>query len=201
MLQRLLFTPAHQQTMDTQPVDNNIGLHWYALWVYRGLVAPVIAVCDRDAVQTYRPVRLVERFNDGVRDYVEEPLIANLLFVRADEAYVNTLKSVTQNRGNAYCYPGTNVPAAISDEVMEMFRLVVRAGGHRLESVGIPIDKGDKVRVTDGIFKGAEGYIRRVHGTKRLVVAIEGVVAVAVAHIPRQFLELVEPARQTGVNI
>ena len=170
---------------------NDNGLCWYALWVYRGLTAPIVARCDSDGVQTYRPMRVVERFAKEGKEYVEEPLVANLLFVRADAAYVSGLRSVTRNRGIAYCYPGTNVPAAIADDVMEMFRLVVRVGNRTLESVDIPIDKGDRVRVTDGIFKGAEGYIRRVHGTKRLVVAIEGVVAVAVTHIPRQFLELV----------
>ena len=144
-------------------------------------------------MQTYRPMRIAEHFTDAGKTYEEEPLVSNLLFVRADQAYVNDLKRVTKNRASVYCYPSTTVPAVVTDKEMELFMLVVRAGGHRLESVDIPIDKGDKVRVTDGLFKGAEGYIRRVHGTKRLVVAIEGVVAVAVTHIPRQFLERIEP--------
>lgn len=186
--------------MDDLHGQNDNGLHWYALWVYRGLVGPVIAICDKDGVQTYRPMRLVERFAREGKEYVEEPLISNLLFVRSDAGYVNNLRIVTQNRGAVYCYPGTKDPAAIEDEVMEIFRLVVRVGNRRLESVDIPIDKGDRVRVTEGIFKGAEGYIRRVHGTKRLVVAIEGVVAVAVTHIPKQFLELVEPSKNSNIH-
>ena len=49
--------------------------------------------------------------------------------------------------------------------------------------------KGDRVRVTEGVFKGAEGYITRVHGTKRFVVVIEGIAAVATSYIPGKFLE------------
>jgi len=50
----------------------------------------------------------------------------------------------------------------------------------------------DRVRVIDGEFKGAEGYIKRIKGNRRLVVAIEGVVAVATAYIPSCYLEKVD---------
>lgn len=167
--------------------------HWYALWVYRSLVAPIIAMCDSAEAQTYRPMRLTERFTDGGIEYGEEALVPNLLFVKTTAEHLNEIKRLSKNRGSAYCYPGTYVPAPISDNDMEIFMLVAKKGANRLEQVDFPIDKGDRVRVTDGIFKGAEGYIRRVHGSRRLVVAIEGVVAVAVTHIPRQFLEKINP--------
>lgn len=48
--------------------------------------------------------------------------------------------------------------------------------------------RGDRVRVTEGVFK-AEGYIRRVKGNRRLIVSIEGVVAVATTYIPGCFLK------------
>lgn len=194
--------PVYVRIMEETPCQlSEASLHWYALWVYRSLVAPVVAICDREGVQTYRPMRIVEHFTDAGKTYEEEPLVSNLLFVRTTEEYVHHLKRVTKNRGSAYCYPGTDQPAAVPDKEMEVFMLVARVGGRRLESVEIPIDKGDKVRVTEGMFKGAEGYIRRVHGTKRLVVAIEGVVAVAVTHIPRQFLERIASAGATGIEI
>ena len=169
--------------------------HWYAMWVYRSLVSPIITACERDGVTTYRPMRIAEIFTDRGLEYGEEPIVPNLLFVKASCEYVIGLKQMTQNRGRAYCYPGTAIPAEIEDKTMEMFMFVVKCGARRLEPVSFPIDKGDRVRVTEGLFKGAEGYIRRVHGTKLLVVAIEGVVAVAVSHIPRQWLERIGPPR------
>ena len=42
--------------------------------------------------------------------------------------------------------------------------------------------------VTDGPFKGAEGCIHRIKGNRRLIVAIQGVCAVATAYIPQCFL-------------
>ena len=46
------------------------------------------------------------------------------------------------------------------------------------------------MRVTDGVFKGAEGYVKRIKKDRRLVVSIRGVVAVATSYIPPQFLEI-----------
>lgn len=175
--------------MTTEYKDEQV--RWYALWVYRSLVLPIVALCKQNNVQYYQPVRLVEQFTDSGVVYKEEVVLPNLLFVRTLPELLNEIKRVSKNRGTAYCYPGTSIPAPIEDKAMEMFMLVVKKGVHRVENVDFPVDRGDKVRVTDGIFKGAEGYIRRVHGSRRFVVAIEGVAAVAVTHVPRQFLERV----------
>jgi len=39
------------------------------------------------------------------------------------------------------------------------------------------------------VFRGAEGYIARIRNAKRLIVAIEGVAAVATSYIPKDFME------------
>lgn len=166
---------------------------WYAMWVYRSLVTPIVEFCEKNGTEYYRPVRLAERYTSAGMVYSEVPVVPNLLFVRTSPSELADIKRVSNNRGLPYCYPGTYVPAPIADATMEMFKLVVKKGAQHLECVDFPLDKGDRVRVTDGIFKGAEGYIRRIHGSRRFVVAIEGVVAVAVTHIPRQFLERVNP--------
>lgn len=172
--------------------DKRITQRWYALWVYRGLVSPIVSLCEESNTESYRPMKLAEHYTEGGMEYKEEPILPNLLFVRTTGRNLREIQRLSNNRGHAYCLPGTNIPAPIGDREMEIFMLVVKKGAQKLECVNFPIDKGDRVRVTDGIFKGAEGYIRRVHGSRRFVVAIEGVVAVAVTHIPRQFLERVE---------
>ena len=50
------------------------------------------------------------------------------------------------------------------------------------------------MRVTEGPFKGAEGIIRRIKKDRKLLVAINGVVAVAISHVPAAFLERLGPA-------
>lgn len=52
--------------------------------------------------------------------------------------------------------------------------------------------KGVHVRVIDGPFKGAEGYICRIKKNRRLIVALEGVCAIATSYIPQEFLQVID---------
>ena len=83
-------------------------------------------------------------------------------------------------------------PAIIPDDQMRNFILCtsIQESG-RLEVIADKPDyhRGERVRVIDGIFKGMEGVIKRVKKDRKLIVAIEGVVAVATEYIPRDFLE------------
>ena len=53
------------------------------------------------------------------------------------------------------------------------------------------LTNGDRVRVTDGPFKGAEGILIKIENKreKRVAVKIDGVAAVATASIPRTLIE------------
>ena len=87
-------------------------------------------------------------------------------------------------------------PAVIPDSQMKMFRMVCESGVDGLEFYSdesiVNFKQGDRVRVTqDGPLKGVEGYVKRIKKDRRLLVAIEGFVAVATAFIPPKFLEKV----------
>ena len=78
---------------------------------------------------------------------------------------------------------------------MAMFQLVCSSGTEGLDFFSdediTRYKSGDKVRVLEGPLKGAEGYIKRIKKDRRLLVAIEGFIAVATMYIPPQFLEKV----------
>ena len=86
-------------------------------------------------------------------------------------------------------------PAPIDDREMEMFILVTSAlDGREVEYAGQTFDfkPGERVRVTEGPFKGAEGVIKRIKKDRKLLVSINGIVVVAVSHIPAPFLERIK---------
>ena len=75
---------------------------------------------------------------------------------------------------------------------MDIFILVSSSGEQGLEYFTADDRKfheGEHVEVIDGPFKGAEGYIHRIKGNRRLIVSIEGVCAVATAYIPQPLLK------------
>ena len=89
----------------------------------------------------------------------------------------------------------TGKPAVISDKEMSDFILISGAGSNDLiymsaEEANLKV--GDKVRVIEGIFKGTEGKLVRIKGHKRVLVLIEGVVAVATSYIPTMFLKKID---------
>ena len=84
------------------------------------------------------------------------------------------------------------VPLIIPDREMNIFMLVTSSGEKGMEYLGADSTKfcrGERVRVIDGKFKGAEGYICRIKKNSRLVVAIQGVCAVATSYIPQSFIQ------------
>ena len=95
-----------------------------------------------------------------------------------------------------YAEPGTSAPARVKDKEMEMFILVCRTPAEYLkffdEDFLSKCKVGQKVRVTGGIYEGAEGYIKRIKKDRRLLVRIEGVAVVATGFIPPSLLEPVE---------
>ena len=101
-------------------------------------------------------------------------------------------------RGRGFVYRSADRKSfsVIPDRQMAAFRLVTESGVSGLSFFSdddiTRYKQGDKVRVTEGPLKGAEGYIRRIKKDRRLLVSIEGVVAVATSYIPVHQLEKVE---------
>ena len=99
--------------------------------------------------------------------------------------------------GMVYFYrdPQRKNPGRIDEDQMRNFMLVTSAP----EDCLIPLDEvsydflqGQRVRVTGGIFEGAEGVIKRIKGDRRLIVSITGVTCIATAFIHPSLLEPVE---------
>ena len=148
---------------------------------------------------------------DGKTDtrYIEEgpaifqrvPMVSSLLFVHAGEKEITALdESFKDATGGTkgFIYKkrdseGRFVCEAIPDCQMEAFRLITSHGSEGLEFFSADdisrFATGCKVRVTDGPFKGAVGYVKRIKRNRRLLVAIEGIVAVISAYIDPRLLE------------
>lgn len=152
-------------------------VRWYAIKVYYN-----------------RMTQLREQLTvDGIRFFIPS-MVSSLLFVQASKDYLIQFEEGYRGRLWVYRDLLTGKPSAIPEREMEVFIFVCTAGQQGLSYLGEDkpeYHKGDRVRVTNGVFKGAEGYIKRIKKDRRLVVSIRGVVAVATSYIPPQFLEII----------
>ena len=177
------------QLTDPSPV----GLHWYALKVFWNRVVYLKSLLDPAGVQTYVPLHTVEQYDRGQLSYVEKQLIPSLMFVRCEEKWLRKFKDLHNADFMYYTDPETHKPGVISDAEMRSFILVTSAGaGREVKYFGADAPEyhtGDRVRVIDGIYKGAEGYIKRIKKDRKLIVSVTGVAVVAVSYIHPSFLE------------
>lgn len=169
--------------------------HWYALKVFFNKVFDIEILLTDYGIRSYIPCERQEK--DGKRI----PAINSLMFFHATPETASRINTLLYNKAFVYTTDTNDgkKPYAIPDREMNIFMLVCSAGENGLEYFGtddIRLQKGDRVRVIDGVFKGAEGYIRRIRGNRRLFVSIQGVCAVATSYIPQCFLEKIDNAQQ-----
>ena len=148
--------------------------------------------------QGKRDRRYVE---EGALIYQRRPMVSSLLFFRADEGGLHAVESILKDandnaKGFIYKTADWKQYAIVPDSQMEIFRLVTAKGSEGLDFFSSDditrFKEGRKVRVKEGPFKGAEGYVKRIRRDRRLLVSIEGIVAVATAFIDPQLLETVQ---------
>lgn len=147
--------------------------HWFAARVAPGdtIISKKLAI---DSIHCYRT-----KYAPGI------------LFLRCREAYVLDLIQTFYGRIFFYLDTERKSPAPIPEKEMNNFILVTSVADDMivLDNVTKDFLKGDRVRVTGGLFEGAEGVIKRIKGDRRLVVAIDCFTAVATGYIRPEFLE------------
>ena len=198
---------------------DEVKLNWYALKVFYGKVFEIEARLGDMDLETYIPVRkellkgedhmrALRRLSTpddrrcdnqfiqaGPLIYKRVPVVTSLLFVRAPKDRLKEVEESVKEKGFVYRTADRKTEAVIPDKQMAMFQLVCSSGAEGLEFFAdddiTRYKAGDKVRGLEGPLNGAEGYIKRIRRDRRLLVAIEGFIAVATTFIPPQFLEKV----------
>ena len=129
------------------------------------------------------------------------PMVTSLIFVHAPKERLKEIegcllaKNLLDKSGFIYQSADRQSYAVIPDKQMTSFRLVTSKGSTGLTFFSADeitrFKLGDKVRVKEGPFQGAEGYVKRFRRERRLLVGVEGIVAVATSFIPPELLEIV----------
>ncbi len=168
---------------------------WYAMKAFYNRVTPFKDMLTAAGYPVFVPMKPCPVLVDGVRKVKAVPAIPSLFFLKATAVFVRAFKFDYNDFLMYYPEPGTMVPSAINDKEMEMFQLVCKAPDDGLlffPDNCFDFSEGQKVRVVDGIYKGAEGYIKRIKKDRRLLVRIEGVAVVATSFIHPSLLEPME---------
>ncbi|MGI6756837.1 MAG: UpxY family transcription antiterminator [Bacteroidaceae bacterium] len=175
---------------------DNGSIHWFALKTFYNKLFYVKKELDEAGWKTYVAMTQVEKFNkSGKLEYVEKPLIGQIMFVQCSRSYLVDFKDKHEKDMMFYRDLSTGLPAPIDDVEMRSFIILTSAPGRRIELLDMDMPtyrKGQRVKVINGIYKGAEGYIKKIKSDRKLLVALNGVAVVAVSYIPSAYLESLE---------
>jgi len=163
-------------------MPNSEQAYWFALKVF------------------YRKdLQVREDFRKAGSDTYRTSLISGLVFVHCTESQLQQYKRTHESAMLYYVDPASEDrrrPGRISDREMDNFRVATSLAETDPDAIYLGSDTeklctGDRVRVTDGLYKGSEGYVKRIRHARKVLVAIKGVAVVALSNIPPEYLEKV----------
>lgn len=173
---------------------SNSQLNWYAVRVTYSRELAFKAYLDEEKIENFIPMRYEYVVKKGRRMRKLVPAVHNLVFIHSTRKRVDEMKNKPgMNLPIRYIMNReTHQPIIIPDEQMRSFILVAGTYDEAIiyiEPEELNLVKGTKVRITGGIFEGAIGEFVRLRHDRRLVVSIEGVMAVATTYIHSSLVE------------
>ena len=173
-----------------RPKSTSAGVlsSWYALRATYSRELKVQADLQEKGVRTFIPMMWKEK--------KLVPAINNLVFVYWTREKIDSyIRSFADARPvNYYWDRTTNAPLTIPDKDMENFIAVASTLDEDLvflTEVSDKLREGQTVKVKEGPFKGVEGKIVRIRKSRRILVELPGMLAVASTYVAPEELEII----------
>ena len=175
--------------------DNDSEI-WYAMRATYRREPDAMRLLEKENLGCFVPMQYKISIKKGKKVRVLVPVVHNLLFVHARPSELKRVKSQV-----AYLQYITDTRSGqkiiIPDNEMQRFIAVAGSYSDHLlyfQPDELNLSKGTKVRITGGDFEGQEGIFLKVKGARdrRVVIAIQGVIAVAMATIHPDLIEVIK---------
>ena len=176
--------------------------HWYALRTTYGREKKAYDYLTAKGITAFYPTTNVVKLIKGKRKVVTESRLPNIFFAYGTE---EQLKSFVYDNVNLpflrfyyrHIHVGRRIektPLIVPDYQMESLKIICAADADNtivtLDEVP-KFEKGQLVKVIDGVFKGVIGRVARWQGQQRVGVVVDDLVTVVTAYVPSAFLELI----------
>ena len=169
---------------------------WYAMRATYRREPDAIRLLEKEKLGCFVPMQYKISIKKSKKVRILVPVIRNLVFVHARPSEVQRVKSkVTYLQYITDTRSGQKI--VIPDNQMQRFIAVAGTYNDHLlyfQPDDLNLSKGTKVRVMGGEFEGQEGIFLKVKGARdrRVIVEIQGVIAVAIATIHPDLIEVIK---------
>ena len=175
--------------------------HWYALRTTYGREKKAYDYMTARGITAFYPTTNVVKLIKGKRKVVTESCLPNIFFAYGTE---EQLKEYVFDNVNLpflrfyyrHIHEGNTIkktPLIVPDNQMDSLKIICAADADNtfVSLVKVPkFEKGQLVKVIDGVFKGVIGRVARWQGQQRVGVVVDDLVTVVTAYVPSAFLEM-----------
>lgn len=146
--------------------DEARGEVWVVVHVRPRCEKKLSRVCDQQQITTYLPVLRAAHSYGGRKRFFDKPLFPGYLFAIVGSA---TRPFLRQND-----YVANVLTVDCQAELIQQLRHIQQAlTAGAIVDVQPHLEKGKRVRVKSGPFKGIEGFVRHIKGGTRVVVNVD----------------------------
>ena len=165
---------------------------WYAIRVTYHRELKVKEDLDARGITCFVPMQYRREERHGVMIKRLVPSVHNLIFIHITPSGMKEYKATTDLPIRYMMNRETHKPIIVPSREMENFIKV--AGTYEEKLIYLNPDpgdfaKGERVRIIGGMFAGAEGVFVRIKGDRRVLINIEGLVAVATTYVHPSMIE------------
>ena len=177
--------------------DPSVEIRWYAIRVTYCRELRLQALLTEKGIESFVPMCWRTVIRHGIRRRERQPPVHNLVFVHASRKTLDAgMELMGETRWVSYVWDkGTRAPLTVPDKAMEDFIQVSASMDEDLvylTKVNPSLREGMRVRVTSGAFRGVEGTVVRIRKSRRVLVELPGMLAVATTYIPSACLEEIQ---------
>jgi len=165
---------------------------WFAIRVTYNRELKVKEDLDSRGITNFVPMQYRREERRGVMIKRLVPSVHNLIFIHITPSDMKEYKMTTDLPIRYIMNRETHKPITVPTHEMENFIKV--AGTYEEKLIYLNPDpgdfsKGERVRIIGGTFAGAEGVFVRLKGDRRVVINVEGLVAVATTFVHPSMIE------------
>lgn len=170
-------------------------MRWFAMRATYGRNLMAQRVLENYKIESFVPMRKrTTKVGHRIKTDII-PVVRDLIFVLGERKEIQEVKGkIPYLHYITTPSDGHNIPVEVPEEQMQQFIAVCGEIDDKTDVLAgeeAHFEIGERVRITGGTFKGCEGALVKMEGkrSKRFVVAIEGVIAVAVSGITAENIE------------
>ena len=151
-------------------MNDLIEKKWYVIQTKPRNEKIVLKQIEQRRVESYLPLVEKIRIWSDRKKKIQTPLFPGYVFVHANEE--ERIRAISNTLGAIRYIFYEKHPARVSQREIDLIKQTLREP----EKISIEekkINKGDKILVTNGVFKGMIGYVNQFRGNYKLTVNLE----------------------------